>query len=76
MSTEVQSTLENHTWDIVERLEDREVKIRSRFVLRDKHDSDGKLKRRKVRNVAVFHSDPELTSRKITHWSLASSQFY
>lgn len=49
--SEVKSLLKNDTWSVVKRPKDREV-IGCRFVLRNKHNSDGTLERRKARLVA------------------------
>lgn len=51
MSTEVRSILKNCTWNIVDRPKDYEV-IGSRFVLHDKYDLNGELKKRKARIAA------------------------
>lgn len=48
ISSEVKSILKHDTWWLVERPENKEV-IGSRFVLRNKYNSDGTLERKKAR---------------------------
>ncbi|XP_025995542.1 uncharacterized mitochondrial protein AtMg00820-like [Solenopsis invicta] len=49
--SEVKSILKHNTWILVDRPADKEI-IGSRFVLRNKYNSEGTLERRKARLVA------------------------
>lgn len=51
ISLKVKSILKHDTWQLIDRPKDKAV-IGSRFVLRNKYNSDGTLERRKARLVA------------------------
>lgn len=51
IASEIKSLIENDTWKLVERPENRRV-IGSRFVLRNKYNANGSIEKRKARLVA------------------------
>ncbi|GBN86017.1 Retrovirus-related Pol polyprotein from transposon RE1 [Araneus ventricosus] len=60
LASEVKSILKHDTFDLVKRMENMEL-IGSRFILRNKYGSDGKIKLKKARLVAQgFGQIPEV----------------